>query len=69
MVSWMGRTALELIGQSGLGHSFDPLVSATKDEYTEAVKAFMCVFFLHMIAIMIGANSQHTPVHNQADDP
>ena len=45
MVSWMGRTALELIGQSGLGHSFDPLVSATKDEYTEAVKAFMCVFF------------------------
>ncbi|KAM5541912.1 hypothetical protein V8D89_004222 [Ganoderma adspersum] len=41
MVSWMGRTALELIGQSGLGHSFDPLVSTTKDEYTEAVKAFM----------------------------
>ena len=25
MLSWMSRTALELIGQSGLGYSFDPL--------------------------------------------
>lgn len=24
MLQWMGRTALELIGQGGLGHSFDP---------------------------------------------
>ncbi|PIL33307.1 cytochrome P450 [Ganoderma sinense ZZ0214-1] len=41
MVSWMGRTALEIIGQSGLGHSFDPLVADTKDEYTEAIKSFI----------------------------
>ena len=41
MVSWMGRTALELIGQSGLGHSFDPLVADSKDEYTEAVKSLV----------------------------
>ncbi|KAJ3861973.1 cytochrome P450 [Lentinula novae-zelandiae] len=25
ILSWMGRTALELIGQAGLGYSFDPL--------------------------------------------
>lgn len=41
VLSWMGRTALELVGQGGLGHSFDPLVSDTKDEYTDAVKAFV----------------------------
>ena len=42
----MGRTALELVGQGGLGHSFDPLVEDSKDEYTEAVKAFMYVHAL-----------------------
>ncbi|KAF9043397.1 cytochrome P450 [Panaeolus papilionaceus] len=31
MVFWMGRTALELIGQSGFGHSFDDL----SEEYNE----------------------------------
>ena len=45
MLSWMGRTALELVGQGGLGYSFDSLVADTKDEYTEAVKAFVYVLF------------------------
>ena len=39
MIAWMGRTALELIGQAGLGHSFDPLVSDSADEFGAAVKA------------------------------
>ncbi|KAE9385054.1 cytochrome P450 [Gymnopus androsaceus JB14] len=26
ILSWMGRTALELMGQAGLGYSFDPLI-------------------------------------------
>ena len=39
----MGRTALEIIGQGGLGHSFDHLTEDTWDGYTEAVKAFACV--------------------------
>ena len=43
---WMGRTALELVGKGGLGHSFDPLTADTQDEYTEAVKGFPCVEFL-----------------------
>ena len=43
MVSWMGRTALELIGQAGLGYSFDPLTADSPNEFAEAVKAFMSV--------------------------
>ncbi|KAH9941567.1 cytochrome P450 [Epithele typhae] len=39
MLDWMGRGALEIIGQAGLGHSFDPLTSDTKsDAYTQAAK-------------------------------
>ncbi|KAH9940534.1 cytochrome P450 [Epithele typhae] len=44
MVAWMGRAALEIVGQGGLGHSFDPLVEETKNEYTEAVKQFVPAF-------------------------
>ncbi|KAH9941595.1 cytochrome P450 [Epithele typhae] len=40
MMSWMGRMALELIGQVAFGHSFDPLTEDIADPYTEAVKAF-----------------------------
>ncbi|KAI0687587.1 cytochrome P450 [Earliella scabrosa] len=39
MHAWMGRTALELIGQAGLGYSFDPLVSDHPDEFANAIKA------------------------------
>ncbi|KAI0657085.1 cytochrome P450 [Cubamyces menziesii] len=38
MLAWMGRTALELIGQAGLGYSFDPLVEESADEFAVAVK-------------------------------
>jgi hypothetical protein len=38
-MSWMTRTALELIGQSGLGYSFDPLTEDGKQHpYSKAVK-------------------------------
>ena len=40
MLAWMVRGALELIGQSGLGHSFDPLTEDVVDPYTDAVKSF-----------------------------
>lgn len=43
MLSWMGRTALELIGQAGLGYSFDPLVKDTPDALAHAIKAFQYV--------------------------
>ncbi|KAI0763492.1 cytochrome P450 [Trametes elegans] len=41
MVGWMGRTALELMGQAGLGCSFDPLVRDVTDEFGEALKDLM----------------------------
>ncbi|OBZ67636.1 Docosahexaenoic acid omega-hydroxylase CYP4F3 [Grifola frondosa] len=41
MLGWMARTALELIGQGGLGYSFDPLVEDKADAYGEAVKQYM----------------------------
>ncbi|EIW54984.1 cytochrome P450 [Trametes versicolor FP-101664 SS1] len=42
MLNWMGRTALELIGQAGLGYSFDPLEEdLTPDVYADAIKAYV----------------------------
>lgn len=43
MASWMGRTSLELIGQGGMGYSFDPLVTDVKDAYAEALKSLLQV--------------------------
>ncbi|KAJ3507527.1 hypothetical protein NMY22_g16903 [Coprinellus aureogranulatus] len=41
VLNWMSRTALELIGQSGLGYSFDSLAEGTEDNhYTRGVKEF-----------------------------
>lgn len=49
IAGWMSRTALELVGQGGLGHSFDPLIEETSDEYTEAVKALVCVLVCSLL--------------------
>ncbi|RPD79153.1 cytochrome P450 [Lentinus tigrinus ALCF2SS1-7] len=38
MLSWMGRTTLEILGQAGLGYSFDPLTEDRPDEFANAVK-------------------------------
>lgn len=43
ILGWMGRGALELIGQGGLGYSFDPLVSEMKDSYGHALKTITSV--------------------------
>ncbi|KZT10168.1 cytochrome P450 [Laetiporus sulphureus 93-53] len=43
ILGWTGRAALELIGQGGLGYSFDPLTNDKRDAYAEAVKAFLPV--------------------------
>lgn len=34
----MGRTALELVGQGGLGYSFDPLTDSVHNQYGESLK-------------------------------
>ncbi|KAJ8494978.1 hypothetical protein ONZ51_g1961 [Trametes cubensis] len=43
VLGWMGRTALELIGQGGFGYSFDPLTEDKADDFAESVKAFFPV--------------------------
>ncbi|KAI0666644.1 cytochrome P450 [Trametes maxima] len=43
MAIWMGRTALELIGQSGLGYSFDPLTEDASDEFGIVMKELVPV--------------------------
>ncbi|CDO75795.1 hypothetical protein BN946_scf184934.g10 [Trametes cinnabarina] len=40
MAVWLGRTALELIGQGGLGYSFGHLVEDEKNEYAVALRKF-----------------------------
>ena len=41
MLYWMTRTALELIGQGGLGYSFDPLVDDTINPYVKVIKEIL----------------------------
>ncbi|KAL4246377.1 cytochrome P450 family protein [Abortiporus biennis] len=38
ILNWFGRTALELIGQGGLGYSFDPLVKNIPNTLGDAIK-------------------------------
>ena len=40
---WLNRTALELIGQGGLGYSFDPLIKVSKDTYADALTSMLYV--------------------------
>ncbi|KAH9885122.1 cytochrome P450 [Cubamyces lactineus] len=50
ILSWMGRTALELIGQAGLGYSFDPLVADSTDEFAAAIKMLQpATFEIHLL--------------------
>nr|BAL05185.1 cytochrome P450 [Phanerodontia chrysosporium] len=41
VLNWMGRLALELIGQGGLGYSFDTLVAHTHNEFGDAIKGYV----------------------------
>ena len=52
MLSWMSRTALELIGQAGLGYSFDPLVTDTADDIGYAIKIFQYVLSLASVSLV-----------------
>ncbi|KAI0656926.1 cytochrome P450 [Cubamyces menziesii] len=46
LLDWMGRTALEIVGQAGMGHSFDPLVSDdASDPFTKAAKEYLPLSF------------------------
>ncbi|KAJ3478352.1 hypothetical protein NLI96_g9812 [Meripilus lineatus] len=41
LLDWMTRTALELVGQGGLGYSFDPLVRDVPNTFRGAIKSLI----------------------------
>ena len=48
VLSWMTRTALELIGQSGFGYSFDSLTEDGKQHiFSKAIKELSYVWIGH----------------------
>ncbi|KAI0764992.1 cytochrome P450 [Fomes fomentarius] len=53
MLGWMGRTTLEVLGQAGLGYSFDPLTDDRPDEFATAVKEFFPQLVKSMIIRMV----------------
>ncbi|KAJ3475173.1 hypothetical protein NLI96_g12014 [Meripilus lineatus] len=58
ILHWMGRTALELIGQGGLGYSFDPLVEDISDTFGDAIKGLVpafggIIFFRNILEFMV----------------
>lgn len=40
---WMARITLEMLGQAGLGYSFDNFVEDSTDPYGESLRMFLCV--------------------------
>lgn len=38
---WMARTTLEMLGQAGLGYSFDNFMDDSTDSYGESLKMFL----------------------------
>ena len=38
---WMARTTLEMLGQAGLGYSFDNFLDDSTDDYRESLKIFL----------------------------
>ena len=43
MNGWMARATLEMLGQAGLGYSFDKFTEDSTDSYGEALKSFLYV--------------------------
>jgi hypothetical protein len=46
----MGKLALELIGQAGLGYSFG-MLEGRKDQFCNAIKEYMCAYEVKMMAM------------------
>ena len=57
MLTWMARTALELMGQAGLGYSFDPLERDSTDPYGHALKNLTYAASTHPLMFWPGVNA------------
>ncbi|KAI0713775.1 cytochrome P450 [Earliella scabrosa] len=59
---WMARTTLEMLGQAGLGYSFDDFQQDSADHFGESLKNFFPVFFrVPFISFLIPALSCYFP--------
>ena len=65
MFHWMARTALELIGQGGLGYSFDPLTSDRHDVLGEALRNFMCYISTPVLAPHLASSVDPPPSNDK----
>ncbi|KAJ7475705.1 cytochrome P450 [Mycena latifolia] len=52
LLLWMSRTALELVGQAGLGHSFDPLTSDEIPPYITSAKQIGIIMTRMALAVL-----------------
>ena len=53
MLDWSTRIALELIGQGGLGYSFDSLTTDCANPYGDAMKELMSVLQVQYLFIAL----------------
>ena len=66
---WMARATLEMLGQAGLGYSFDNFFEDSADEFGEAVKLFLYVAIPQHSSIASRADTcalHNSPVHSQS---
>ena len=61
MLTWMARTALELMGQAGLGYSFDPLERDSTDPYGYALKNLTCVHSTLVLLLTVEKVTLNSP--------
>ena len=60
ILNWVTRAALELVGQGGLGHSFDPLDRDWKNPYVETLKSLVSVWLLPLRLHQLTSNDSPT---------
>lgn len=51
--TWVSRTILEMLGQAGLGYSFDNFVDDSTDAYGHSLKMFLYVSYVTQIALCL----------------
>ncbi|GJE84313.1 cytochrome P450 [Phanerochaete sordida] len=63
ILDWLSRTALELIGQGGLGHSLDTLESRKQNTYRDALKQLLPTHMaLHFWRILLPYAVKYVPL-------
>ena len=61
ILTWMHRCALELVGQGGLGYSFDPRMEGQQNEYASALKQFLYVPSFRSSFLRLSSSRRNPP--------